>query len=355
MPVFRPILLNAMINHLSKSAMVQRVYNPDLFSESRTTPFEMISQPIFLVGSERSGTTLLRLMLDHHPQITFWGEFDYSVSCITDQGSYPELAQYYQWLRTNKRFLMDGPSIDRRLNYPALINSFLRQFQAYTDKPIVGATVHHHFDRLLKIWPNASFIHVVRDGRDVTRSCMKMGWAGDPWHGANRWLEAETLWDKLKIQLPAHRQLEVRFEDLIHNNVETLERVCQFMGDRYHPDMMNYVQSTAYGLPDASLINQWHDRLSKREIQLIESRIAPLLVDRGYPLSGLPHLRVSRLGRLGLKVQHKVRMLSHRARRYGLPLTSADVIARRMRWQRLSDRIRRKINAIDIKTMKRSW
>lgn len=352
-----------MVNHLSKSAMVQRVYNPNLFSEDRREPFKMITRPVFLVGSERSGTTLLRLMLDNHPQITFWAEFEYGVHGIDDAGRYPKLDDYYQWLQTDRNFLMDGPSIDRRLSYPELVNSFLRQFQAFTDKPVVGATVHHHFDRLLKIWPDALFIHIVRDGRDVTRSCMKMGWAGDGWHGAKRWLDAERLWDRVKAQLPEHRRLEVRFEELIYDNAGTLDRICQFMsasGDasvnlRYHPDMMNYAQGTDYGLPDSSLVNQWHHKLSKREIQLIESRIAPLLVDRGYELSGLPHLRVSKLGRLGLKVQNKLGIVSRRTQKYGLPLVSAAWLARRLGLNGVSDRIRKKFNVIDINTMKQSW
>jgi len=367
-----------MVNHLSKSAMVKRVYNPDLFSEAGTTPPEMIKRPVFLVGSERSGTTLLRLMLDHHPHMTFWAEFEYGVHGMDSAGGYPNLASYYEWLQTDRNFLMDGPSIDRRLSYSELVNSFLLQFQALTNKPIVGATVHYNFDRLLKIWPDASFIHIVRDGRDVTRSCMKMGWAGDGWHGARRWLEAETLWDKLKMQLPEERRLEVRFEDLIYDNTGTLDSVCQFIskagtstvgdstvsastvGDsgaalRYHPDMMNYARATDYGLPDASLVNQWHDRLSKREIQLIEARIAPLLADRGYALSGLPHLRVSKAGRIALKMQNKLGILSRRARKYGLPLVSADLVARRLGLNSVSDRIRKKFNVIDIKTMKQSW
>ncbi|MEL6454185.1 MAG: sulfotransferase [Cyanobacteria bacterium J06623_5] len=344
-----------MVNHLSKSAMLKRAQSPNLFSEARAIPYSMIERPVFLVGSERSGTTLLRLMLDHHPEIMFWAEFEYGVYQMGDDGRYPALADYYQRLLADRNFLMDGPNIDRRLSYPELVNSFLRQFQDFTDKPIVGATVHHHFDRLLQIWPDARFIHIVRDGRDVARSCMKMGWAGDGWHGAQRWLTAETLWESLKTKLPADRQIEVRFEDLITDTVDTLTQVCHFLGESYHPDMMSYAKNTDYALPDTRLISQWHNNLSKREIQLIESRIAPLLVERGYPLSGLPHLRVSDLGRLWLKVENKLGTLAYRARKYGLPLMSADFLARRLRLTGLSDRIRKKINVIDIKTMKQSW
>lgn len=346
-----------MVNYLSKSAMVERVYNPNLFSEGNSQPFEMIEQPTFLVGSERSGTTLLRLMLDSHPNMLFWGEFEYATHLVDDSGRFPPLPDYYQWLQRNRNFLMDGPVIDRRLSYPALVNSFLRQFQQFGDeqKPLVGATVHHHFDRLLHIWPKARFIHIVRDGRDVSRSCVKMGWAGDGWHGAKRWLDAEKLWDEMKLKVPVERRLEVRFEHLVENTTETLSAICEFMGDRYHPDMMSYAEGTDYGLPDASLVNQWHTKLSKREIQLIEARIAPLLVDRDYRLSGLPAIRVSKADRMLLKIRNKWGILSSRACKYGLPLMSADLIARRLKLRKLSDRINKEFSVIDIKSMEQSW
>ncbi len=346
--------------------MVERVYNPNLFAEGDTRSYEMIERPIFLVGSERSGTTLLRLMLDSHPDILFWAEFEYATDLVNDAGNFPKLPDYYKWLQTNRNFLMDGLVIDRRLGYSALVNSFLRQFQQFgsnESKPLVGATVHHNFDRLLRIWPNARFIHIVRDGRDVSRSCVKMGWAGDGWHGARRWLTAEKLWDEMKLKVPAEDRLEVRFENLVENTAETLDSVCRFIGDdvaspmeiRYHPDMMNYAVGTDYGLPDSSLVNQWHSKLSKREIQLIEARIAPLLVDRDYRLSGLPAVRVSKADRILLKVQNKWGILSRRARKYGIPLMSADLIARRLKLKRLSDRINKELSVIDIKSMKQSW
>jgi|GEM_PF-5624238 len=51
----------------------------------------MISEPIFLVGSERSGTTVLRLMLAHHPQIAWCQEFEYAVDRVSDDGNFPNL------------------------------------------------------------------------------------------------------------------------------------------------------------------------------------------------------------------------------------------------------------------------
>src|SRR6185369_10561789 len=95
-----------------------------------------------------------------------------------------------------------GFTVDRSLSYPQLIDSFLQQQRARSNKPLVGATVHRHFDRLLRIWPVARFVHLVRDGRDVARSVIEMGWAGNLWTGCDRWIDAEQLWAKFSQMLP---------------------------------------------------------------------------------------------------------------------------------------------------------
>ena len=214
------------------------------------------AEPFFLVGSERSGTTLLRLMLAHHRAIECAPEFEFLVEEVPDGGGWPELGSYYEWLATNRIFQPYGFAIDETLDYPGLMKSFLAQYGQRTGKPLQGATCHKHFDRLLRIWPCARFVHIVRDGRDVARSCMAMGWAGNVWAGAERWIAAEELWASLRARLAPQQAFELRYEDLIRSSERELARLCAFLGADYDPGMLDYSHNSTYERPDPNLIGQ---------------------------------------------------------------------------------------------------
>lgn len=319
-------------------------------AKENMVPFAPV--PIFLVGAERSGTTLLRLMLDHHPQIAWCFEFEYVVDLISNSGEFPNLKHYREWLETNRIFLAAELLVDCELDYVQLTHSFLAQQLERSGKSLVGATVHRHFDRLLWLWPNARFIHIVRDGRDVARSCIGMGWAGNVWTGVERWLHAEERWHELREKIAAEQFIDVVYEDLIANPVESLTRLCKFMGFSYDEKMLSYPAHTSYRLPDASLTKQWQQKLSEREIQLIESRVGDLLVKNGYELSGLPTLTVSPLLIRQLKLQDWWARLQFRRQRNGLALVVSDTISRRLGLKQWQKRIKARLNAIEEEYLK---
>lgn len=310
-----------------------------------------IEQPFFLVGAERSGTTLLRLMLDHHPQLAWCNEFEYSVDLISDTG-WPKLDVYYSWLETHRIFQSTQFEIDRSLNYPQLVNSFLIQKQIREGKPLVGATVHRHFDRLLRIWPQAKFIHIVRDGRDVARSCIGMGWAGNVWTGIERWIESEHLWENLSQSLSAQQKIEVTYESLICEPKNVLEDLCNFLEISFESQMLTYDKTTSYDLPNAKFIYQWKRKLSDREIQLIESKIGNMLVERNYELSNLPSIEVTPAMVQKLKLQDWFKKIQFRIKRFGLPLFLADNLSRRLQLNSWQKNIKLKINDVQRSHLK---
>jgi hypothetical protein len=304
----------------------------------------MITKPSFLVGAERSGTTVLRLMLAHHPQIAWSVEFLYSVELMPPDDGWPSLEAYYAYLATDRTFLGMGYTIDRSLDYPSLVDSFLRQCRDRAGKPLVGATVHYYFDRLLRIWPDARFIHLLRDGRDVARSSIGMGWAGNVWTGAQKWIEAEALWSALRGRLAPDRYIEVVYEQLVSHPEPELERICAFLGVPYDPAMLSYPEKTTYERPDAKLAYQWRRKLSEYEIRLAEARIGPMLLERGYELSGLPPLKVTPALHLRVRSQDWVARQRYRLKTFGPKLTALDIASRRLGLTRLQEQVRGRIH-----------
>jgi hypothetical protein len=283
----------------------------------------------FLVGCERSGTTLLRLMLDSHPEIAFRYEFEIAVEAMPDDDHWPELEDYYEFLRLH-RFVDPPPEIDPSLDYPSLVRSFLEQKRVADRKPRLGATVHRHFVRLLKIWPDARFIHLVRDGRDVAPSCVQMGWYGNVWTAAERWLRIESEWDRVAAIVPEERRIDVHYEDLVAAPVETLTRICEFIGVPYRPAMLEYPKHSTYKYPQASLACQWPRKLTPRNIRLLESRMSDMLLARGYGLSGFPGIAPNALDRALLKLDNRAGIVRARIESLGPRLWLESVISRRL-------------------------
>ena len=275
-------------------------------------------EPFFLVGSERSGTTLLRLMLAHHREIECAPEFEFLVEQMPPESGWPALEPYREWLETNRIFLPHALAIDPALDYPALARSFVAQYCGRSQKSIHGATCHKHFDRLLRIWPRARLVHLVRDGRDVARSCIGMGWAGNVWHGAERWIEAEELGARLVPRVDAARRFELAYEELVRAPERELARLCAFLGTSYDAGMLDYARDSSYERPDPGLIAQWKRKLSPAELALLEARIGPLLRQKGYEPSGVPAARVGALRRLTLALQDRLGRFRFRRERYGL-------------------------------------
>ena len=295
-------------------------------------------EPLFIVGSQRSGTTLLRLMLDHHSQVACPHELDYSVARVSDHGEWPDLAEYHRYLETNGSFRRSGLSIDRSLDYPALMRHLLEEHQR--GKAIISMAVHEAFHRLPFLWPAARYVHLLRDPRDVARSVVQMEWATHTWAGARYWLEAEQSWDRLRAHIPPDCWVEVTYEDLVRDPERVLTEICTHLGLEFEEGMLDYARDTSYERPRAELAEQWRHRANDRDVQLVEARLGDLLTERGYPPSGLPRLPVGGRTRCWLRVGDRLGRIRLRLRRQGVILFGVDYVARKLkipgleRWSR---------------------
>jgi hypothetical protein len=291
-------------------------------------------------------------MLDHHPEMAWSGGFTYAVDLVGDDGTVPELHDYYRYLELHAVFQRAKLIIDRSLSYPDLVQDFLRQIRERRRKRLVGANVYRSYHRLLHLFPSCKFIHTVRDGRDVCRSWVQFGWAGNVWTAAEHWETAEACWDRLRAQLPPARYHEVRYEELIRAPEATLRGICAFIGIDYSPLMLSYPRDSSYAAPDMTLIDQWRRKLTPHEVRLLEARLAPRLQERGYPLSGRPPLKVGALRRMWLAQHDRYGRVRARLRQNGLRLVAQDFVGRRMHLDGLVRRARLELNEIEARGLK---
>lgn len=317
--------------------------------EGATWPGQLndaVRRPVFLVGCVRSGTTMLRLMLSHHPAVAFHFESEFVVHSL--KAGEPEpvgrlLRDHQDWLRADPTFQASGFVIDESLSYRELVRSFVRQKALWTGCPVVGMTVHEDFEQLPRIWPEARYIHILRDGRDVAHSAMKMGWYGNAWAATERWVRAIHCYDRLLEAVPTERILEVRFEDLVADPKGELERVCRFMGVDFDPAMLAIDQTSSYRAADSGEAANWRSHFDDRTCGLVEAEIGPLLERFGYALSGRPVVEISAEMRHRLVMEDRRLRRKWRLRRYGFPTLAAMRLGRWLRLSALEEAGRRRM------------
>jgi hypothetical protein len=314
---------------------------------------ERIEQPVFLVGTTRAGTTLLSLMLDHHPRIAFVGELEW-VWDFPDRDGDP--AAYRAWLATNRHFLHHRLKADPALPFAGVARSFLEQMRADVDpggaKPRVGCQVHRHYAEALALWPQARFIHIVRDGRDVCASWIKFGWLGNGYHAGLQWRRSMEEWQALKAVVDASRRIEVRFEELIRFPERELRRLCDFLGEPYAPEMLRYHEDTTYEPIDPNQSGKWRKQLSRRDLRQFEAVAGAALAANGYEASGEAPYRMQAWSDLAFRLEDKVRHHRARARLFGARLWLADILTRWIGPRAARDRVRLQLNEVESARLK---
>jgi hypothetical protein len=307
--------------------------------------------PVFLIGAERSGTTLLRLMLDEHPLISWLEEFEYAVDFVSSD-NWPDINSYVKWLETHRIFLSAGFSVNSSLDYPSLVKSFLAQKQEQDKKPIIGATCHRHYDRLIEIFPQARFIYLLRDPRDVARSNIGMGWAGNVWKGVDKWIGAEKLWAKVKGKIGKNTFIEIRYEELVVSPESTLKAICHFLDVDYDSKMISYDLHSTYLKPDPKLIEQWKRKMSKREIALVEYKTIEIMEKRSYNLHSNRLDKPSLIEKSIFTIQDKFYRIKFRVKRYGFRLYITELLARKLDFTKFASILKLRMNEIDTRYLK---
>lgn len=182
-----------------------------------------------------------------------------------------------------------------------LMDGLYSFYAASHGKPLWGDKTPSFF-RMIKylahIFPEAYFIHIIRDGRDLFQSWKKMDpTKGNPAVIALEWkIKVQTIENQL-IRFAPSRFLEIKFEDLILDSQSNLMTICGFLKIDYEESMLAYWKTShnfvgrhhstkIFGPPNLDAINAWTTQLTKKEIKVFEAIARPLLKRKKYTLSG---------------------------------------------------------------------
>lgn len=287
-------------------------------------------KPIFLVGAHRSGTTLLGLMLDSHPDLSWFHHFEWAVKYIGPNSTWPTVEKYIKFLDQDRGYQAWNLSVSSASkSYPDILNDFLSQRSKREGKYFSGATIHTRYTELHRIWPEASFIHIVRDPRDTAISTLNAGWAGNLWGGAKRWKAAEDEWNRICMLVPSEKRLLVKFEELVSDPISVLQAITNFIGIEYTEKVYSYIERTPYSYPNPKMASKWKDKISMKEAEMVELAVGDLLEKRGYTRFS-KNRRASLIEKVYLNSINDWRKSKQRRSRYGWRLWTMQFLAKRL-------------------------
>lgn len=272
----------------------------------------------FVVGSGRSGTTLLRVMLDAHPALAiphesyFIEQLARRADRFRSHGAFDAKA-FERELFRDARFQHWGlapAAVSQRLDEdaPADLAAAIRAvYGAYAHaqgKPRYGDKTPSYamsVQRIADLLPEAVFIHLVRDPRDVAASYRRTSFGPSTVLGAAaRWQLLTETARRAGRPLGRDRYLEVRYETLVSSPEAVLAQVCELVELPYDASMLAYQDSDAardaaqhddgqhagVRLAPTPSLRDWHDDLTSDEVATVESVTGSLLDELGYERSG---------------------------------------------------------------------
>ena len=215
----------------------------------------------FVVGVSRSGTTLLRLMLDAHPDLTIPAETHFvpMVANVCDEliaeGASSEVIREraLEAMTGHPRwgdFLLDSEEVRVRMGQydPVTTGDAIRAFYeacaAQQGKPRWGdksPPYTYKAPRVQAALPEAHFIHIIRDGRDVALSLAEVSWGPDDiTEAAKKWVKELRKARKRAKQLARGTYVEVRYEDLVTDPGPVLRRILDHVDLPWSDQMLDY-------------------------------------------------------------------------------------------------------------------
>jgi hypothetical protein len=246
-----------------------------------------------IVGVPRSGTTLLRFMLDSHPSLAIPPETGFLAALANPAApnqideselfrivtGYPPDAPAWEDFDLDKAEYQDQLCRLQPYTVSEGVRAFYRHYAYKHKKPRYGDKTPlycEHVEGIARLLPEAHFIHIIRDGRDAALS-LRGRWFSP----GNDIPTLAAYWSRLirgarEAGSRVPHYMEVRYEELVVNPQPVLHAICRFAGLEYHPAMLHYWERTPERLKehrarrhiDGHLIVSHEQRLEQQRLTM---------------------------------------------------------------------------------------
>jgi hypothetical protein len=265
--------------------------------------------PIFIVGSPRSGTTLLRNMLNRHPRIAICRETQFNHYIYSRRTAFGDLRNEDNRCRLVKEYLstsrmrrsgIETAGLEERLlrdgtSYASLFASLMEHFAESEGKQRCGEKTPQHAlltETFCEWYPGAAIIHLVRDPREVVASLQRVPWASNSVVVNTRmWIDC-NLAARKSSNRPEY--LMVRYQNLVSQPEQELARICGHLHEDYSPSMLVPAEETtsysswsqrAKAPVTSERLGKWREQLTEQDVELVEWVAGPHLESFGYKRS----------------------------------------------------------------------
>lgn len=273
---------------------------------------------VFVVGCPRSGTTLLQRMLDNHPQLTVANDTHFitrAAKKVLRKNPTPALtAELVEAVLTYRRFYRMGldkndvRAVARDCPSYAEFVSRLYTLRGTQQKKLLSGEKTPDYCRQIPIlhglFPNARFVHIIRDGRNTALSTLNWATASK---GPGKWplwnedpVGTCALWWRWQAGKGQHdgnlvdkqRFYQVRYEDLVEAPELQLQAIAEFLDIPYSDSMANYhtgktrhspgLSAKKAWLPPVKNLRDWRKDMSAEDTGVFEGIAGKLLRENGY-------------------------------------------------------------------------
>jgi hypothetical protein len=233
--------------------------------------------PFFVLGAARSGTTMLRLMLNRHSRLAIPFESHFLRQILAELPIHRPLdtheAVRMSDIVTNERnfrsWHLEPSEVRSELiglapaSLARLVDALFRMEIAGSGKPRWGDKTPYYYScwrQLMELFPTSRLVHIIRDGRDVNLSLEKVGWHGPTAADRARyWRERVEMAHDADRELGPKRNLIIRYEDLVLDTPATIATVCDFLQEAFEPGMLDFYSDAAMHICDID--GNVHDKL----------------------------------------------------------------------------------------------